>query len=248
VDDAKLGRTVRVLRRRRGWSQAQLGQRAGVSQGLISLIERGHAAGCPIATIRRIVAALDGGVEIHVIWRGGELDRMLDQRHADLVGLTVVLLRRYGWLTELEVTYSHFGERGAIDVLGWQSRARSLLVVETKSEIVSVEATLRKLDEKVRLAGTIGSERLAWPQGGGPLTISRLIVLPATRTEYRRVDRHSALFDQACPMRGAAVRQWLRDPVGPLAGLLFLTDTNDARRPRDPDSGTGRRTGRPPAA
>ena len=183
-----------------------------------------------------------------MIWRGGELDRVLDQRHADLVGLTVVLLRGYGWLTELEVTYAQFGERGSIDVLGWQSQARSLLVVETKSDIVSVEATLRKLDEKVRLAGTIGSERLAWPQGGGPLTISRLIVLPGTRTEHRRVARYAALFDQACPTRGSAVRRWLRDPVGTMAGLLFVTDANEARRSRDLDSGTGRRTGRLPAA
>jgi transcriptional regulator with XRE-family HTH domain len=242
LDDAKLGRAVRVLRRRRGWSQTYLGQRAGVSQGLISLIERGHSAGCPVATLRRVFAALDAGVEIQVSWRGGELDRVLDRRHADLVGLTVVLLRRYGWLTELEVTYSQFGERGSIDVLGWRPTTRSLLVVETKSEIVSVESTLRKLDEKVRLAGSIGSERMAWAQGSGPLAISRLIVLPATRTEYRRVDRHSALFDQACPMRGAAVRRWLREPIGTMAGLLFVTDTNEARTPRDLDTNGGPRT------
>ena len=205
------------------------------------MIERGHSAGCPVATLRRVFAALDAGVEIQVSWRGGELDRVLDRRHADLVGLTVVLLRRYGWLTELEVTYSQFGERGSIDVLGWRPTARSLLVVETKSEIVSVESTLRKLDEKVRLAGSIGSERMAWPQGSGPLAISRLIILPATRTEYRRVDRHSALFDQACPMRGAAVRRWLRKPIGTMAGLLFVTDTNEARTPGDSDNSGGRR-------
>jgi hypothetical protein len=233
MEDAKVGRAVRVLRRRRGWSQAHPCRRAGVSQDLISLIERGHAAGSPIATTGRVVSALDGGVEWQVSWRGGELDRVLDQRHADLVGLTVVLLHRYEWLTDLEVTYSHFGQRGSIDVLGWRPTARSLLVVETKSEIVSVEATLRKLDEKVRLAGPIWSERRASPKGSGPLAISRLIVLPATRTEYRRVDRHAALFDEVFPVRGAAVRRWLRKPVGTMAGLLFLTETSDGRTARD---------------
>lgn len=233
MDDAKLGRAVRVLRRRRGWTQTSLGRRAGVSQDLISLIERGHAAGCPVATIRRVLAALDAGVEMQVSWRAGELDRVLDQRHADLVGTMVQLLRRYEWVTELEVTYSRFGERGSIDVLGWRPTARSLLVVEIKSEIVSVESMLRKLDEKVRLAGPIGSERLAWPQGCGPLATSRLIVLPATRTEYRRVGRHAALFDQACPLRGAAVRRWLHKPVGTMAGLLFVTDTTEARTRRE---------------
>jgi len=215
---------------------------------LISLIERGQSEGCPVATIRRVLGELDAGVEIQVRWRGSELDRLLDQRHADLVGLTVLLLRRYEWVTELEVTHSHFGERGSIDVLAWRPATRSLLVVETKSEIVSVESTLRKLDEKVRLAGTIGSERLDWPRGGGPQSISRLIVLPGTRTEHRRVARYAALFDQACPTRGSAVRRWLRDPVGSMAGLLFVTDTNEARKSRDLDSGTGRRTGRLPAA
>jgi transcriptional regulator with XRE-family HTH domain len=246
MDDTKLGRVVRVLRRRRGWTQTHLGQRAGVSQDLVSLIERGHAAGCPSATIRRVLGALGAGVEWQVSWRSGELDRVLDQRHADLVGLTVLLLRRYEWVTELEVTYSRFGERGSIDVLGWRPTARSLLVVETKSEIVSVESTLRKLDEKVRLAGPIWSERLAVPKGSGPLAISRLIVLPATRTEYRRVDRHAALFDEAFPVRGAAVRRWLRKPVGTMAGLLFLTETSNGRTARDVDSDGARRSGGSP--
>jgi transcriptional regulator with XRE-family HTH domain len=231
MDDARLGRVVRVLRRRRGWSQAQLGRGAGVSQDLISLLERGHCAGCPVATIRRVLAALDAGLEIDVRWRGSELDRVLDQRHADLVGRTILLLRRFGWLPEVEISYSCFGERGSIDVLAWHPTTRSLLVVEVKSEIVSVESTLRKLDEKVRLGGSVASERLGWRHVGGPSATSRLIVLPATRTEHRRVARHAAVFDRACPTRGFAVRRWLRDPAGPLAGLLFVTDTNEARDP-----------------
>jgi hypothetical protein len=40
------------------------------------------------------------------------------------------------------------------------------------------------------------------------------------------VSRHAALFDKAFPMRGLAVRRWLRDPIGGMAGLWFVSGIN----------------------
>jgi transcriptional regulator with XRE-family HTH domain len=85
VDDAKIGRSLRVLRRRRGWRQVDLASKADISQGCVSLIERGHVSSLSIKTVRAVFAAVDAGFEGHVAWRGGDLDRVLDEDHARLV-------------------------------------------------------------------------------------------------------------------------------------------------------------------
>lgn len=179
--------------------------------------------------MRRLFGALDARWEPKVSWRGGDLDRLLDARHARLVGVAVNLLRSIGWQVEVEVTYSSFGERGSIDILAWWPLARVALVVEVKSELVSVEATVRKLDEKVRLTiETIAATRF----GQRPQAVGRLLVLPASTTERQRVARADAVLGTAFPIRFDAVRAWLRRPQGPLRGILFVRDTNPSGGPR----------------
>ena len=77
------------------------------------------------------------------------LDRLLDEKHARSSARPSICSRHLGWVAEVEVSYSVYGERGSIDILAWQQTLAALLVIEVKSELVSVEATLRKLDEKV---------------------------------------------------------------------------------------------------
>jgi hypothetical protein len=117
-----------------------------------------------------------------------------------------------------EVSYSIYGERGSIDLLAWHEATRTLLVIEVKTDLVSVEETLRKHDEKVRLAGRIALEQLGWR----PQRVGRLLVLPGLSTPRRRVERHGSLLLIEYPGRGVAIRQWLRDPAGSMSGILFL--------------------------
>jgi transcriptional regulator with XRE-family HTH domain len=223
MDDIRIGRICRALRRRLSLTQRELGRRAGVSQQAVSLVERGHGSRLSGVAMRRMFGALDARWEPTVSWRGGDLDRFLDARHARLVGIAVNLLRSLGWQVEVEVTYSSFGERGSIDILAWWPRARIALVVEIKSELVSVEATLRKLDEKVRLTiNSMAQTRF----GERPRAVARLLVLPDTTTERRRVSRADAVLGAALPVRGTALRQWLRRPIEPIRGILFVADTN----------------------
>jgi transcriptional regulator with XRE-family HTH domain len=206
VDDVRIGRILRALRRRRGLTQAELGARCGLSQQAISLVERGHGSKLAAATLRRIFAAVDARWEPVVSWRGGDLDRLLDEAHSGVVAATVRRLQALGWEVAIEVTYSEFGERGSIDVLA--SRR---------------DLTVRKLDEKVRIvSGSLGRERF----GFTPRQVGRLLVLPATETARRRVRSHSTILDTALPARGAMVRRWLRRSDGALAGILFVSDTN----------------------
>ncbi|HVH18470.1 MAG TPA: helix-hairpin-helix domain-containing protein, partial [Myxococcota bacterium] len=46
-------------------------------------------------------------------------DRLLDERHAAMVEAVMRRLVALGWKVRAEVTFSSFGERGSIDVFGW---------------------------------------------------------------------------------------------------------------------------------
>jgi transcriptional regulator with XRE-family HTH domain len=216
MDDARIGRALRVLRQRRGLRQSEVAAVADVSQSTISDVERGRLAGLPMGTLRRIFAAVDAGFEGTVDWRGAGLDRLLDARHAVLVAASVRRLVDLGWETRVETTYSIYGERGSIDVMGALAAVRAVLVEEVKSELASVEETIRKLDEKVRLV----RERVAENEfGWRPALVGRLLILPDSSTARRRVGALGPVLRVAFPDRGSAVRDWLRAPEGSLSGM-----------------------------
>ena len=229
MDLVRLGRVIRALRRRRGWRQSDLAARVGVSQSLISLVERGHGDRLALRTLLRMANALDARMVIDVRWRAGELDRLLDEGHAALEAAMAARLRALGWVVGVEVTYAIDRSAGSIDVLAWHEATGTLLVIEIKTEITSAEATLRKLDEKVRLGPRIGRDRFGWT----PRFVSKLLVIEDTTTSRRRVQRHDALFQGTFPARGVAVSRWLRQPTGALAGVLFLAMSNGGGAKRE---------------
>jgi transcriptional regulator with XRE-family HTH domain len=217
----RIGRIVRTLRRRRGWRQLDLAARAGLSQQAVSLVETGRCRRLSIGTLDRILAELEAEVDVLIRWRGGELDKVLDAGHATLEAALASQLVREGWLVEIEVTYSVEGDRGAIDLLAFHPRRAALVVAEIKTDLTSADATLRRHDEKVRLAAGVDRDRFDWVA----LRASRLLVLPEASTARRRVRGLAGLFDRVYPARGHEIRRWLHDPSGPLAGILFLSST-----------------------
>ena len=220
MDERRVGLIIRALRRRRGWRQADLGAAAGLSQPAISLIERGHVDTFSLRAVRRILLALEARGDVEVRWRGGSLDRVLDERHAGLAGIAHGLLLRHGWESFPEVTYAVFGERGSIDLLGFHRATGSLLVIEIKTELTSIEETLRRLDEKVRLADRIARERFGWNATG----TSRLLVMPDTATARRQVSRHRDVLGAVFPAGNVEIRRWLSDPGGSIQGRWFLAN------------------------
>jgi hypothetical protein len=144
---------------------------------------------------------------------------MTDEAHATLVGFVAEFLRARGWAVELEVTYSEYGERGSFDIVAFHAASRSLLVVEVKTDMPSAEATLRKLDEKARLAPKVVRVRLDWR----PLSVSRLLVMPATATLRRRLARHAAVMGASLPTGTVVARRWLSAPTGQMAGIWFVS-------------------------
>lgn len=196
-----------------------------MSRTIVSDIEHGRASRTSIAVVRQATAPLELSVELTARGRGADVDRVLDERHARLLGTTARWLVGLGWATMAEVSYSEWGERGSIDLLAWHEPTATLLVIEVKTELVSVEATLRKHDEKVRLAPRIARDRLGW----AVRTTGRLIVFPDDRTERARIAAQAAVLEPAYPVRAYAARRWCRLPSGPFSGLLFLKADPDSR-------------------
>ncbi len=208
------------------------------SQQQVSRMERGQLSRVPVGTVRLAFAAVEASAEWDIRWRGGALDRLLDERHAALVGAIADLLSAAGWTVVPEVTYSVYGERGSIDLVG-REPGGTLLVVEVKSQLTAIESTLRKHDEKARLARPIVVEQFSCQ----PIAVARLLVLPDDRTSRRRVERAAAVLDRRYPLRGWAMREWLQTRSGPGDGLLFLSSTTRRSRsqPRNAESARIRR-------
>ncbi len=173
-------------------------------------------------------AAVDAGVRLEILWRAGELDRLLDAAHADLVASIARLLAVSKWEVGIEVTFSRYGERGSIDVLALKPGVRVALVVEVKSALTSIEETARRLDAKVRLAPAIVAERTGWR----PTNVGALLVLPDSSTARRQVAAHAALLDGFLPDRGWTVRRWITEPGGRLRGIAFLPGIHGANARR----------------
>ncbi|HET9344099.1 MAG TPA: helix-turn-helix transcriptional regulator [Candidatus Limnocylindrales bacterium] len=222
----QIGRIARVLRHRLRLTQDDVAGRARTSQSTVSLLERGHVDRVAMPTVRRILGVLEADVVVSIRWRAGDLDRVIDERHAAIGEVVTTLLVALGWEAIPEVTYSISGERGSIDILAWHAPTRTLLVIEVKSEVTSIEETLRRHDAKVRLAPRVAAERLGWRA----VLVARLLVLPETSTARRQVDRHARLFARAYPERNRSVRAFLRDPRSRVrtsfGGLMFLSSSD----------------------
>lgn len=225
VDAIRFGRGLRALRRRRAWRQADLARAAGVSQSLVARIERGGGDRLTILSLDRIATAAGARVAVRLDFNGEALDRLLDEDHARIVELVIGRLRSAGWSCLPEVTFAIGGERGSIDVLGWHPPTGTLLVVEVKSVVPDLQATLSTLDRKARLGARIARDA-GWRAAG----VGRLLVVPDDRTARRRVAAHAETFAAHLPDRGAAIRQALHepDPHRPPRGLWFLAFSTGA--------------------
>ena len=219
------GRGFRALRLRKHLRQDDLSTQAGVSRGVIARIETGHAASVTVETLEKVAQPLGARVICRLTWQGEGLDRLLDADHAAIVEQVVRFVTASGWLVATEVSFNVWGERGSIDVLAFHLARRALLVVEVKSVVPDVQATLVSLDRKERLAREIARER-----GWDAIGVAKLLVIRDTRTSRRRVDQHGATFGNAFPDRIARLRAWLRDPDPrrPIRGLWFLSNESQA--------------------
>ncbi|MGI8999339.1 MAG: helix-turn-helix domain-containing protein [Candidatus Limnocylindria bacterium] len=217
MDDPRIGRAVLVLRQRRGWRQADLAMRSGVSQSAISDMERGRIDRYTLHTIRSVLRALDASVRLDPMWGGrGDLDRVLDADHARLMQRWADRHRRAGWDVWNEASYSIYGERGRVDQLAYHPATAVLEVAEGKTGIWDVQDTLGRIDVKIRLGPRIATQR-GWKVSR---VVGALVIMDGT-TARRRVREHDGLFARYA-LRGNAANAWVRDPRVATGGLLVF--------------------------
>ncbi|MGA3057977.1 MAG: helix-turn-helix transcriptional regulator [Candidatus Limnocylindrales bacterium] len=222
MDDLRLGAVVRAVRMRRGLRQQDLAKLAGVAHATVSLVERGHCRTLSLETIRRIGAAIDIRVELLGRWRGGDVDRLLSQRHSALAeSFASFLASHAGWVVEPEVSFAIYGERGVIDQLGWNAATGHLLVIELKTAFIDINEMLGTLDRKQRLIRSIAAER-----GWHPSRVSVWLIVSDTRTNRRHAVEHATLLRSRFRLDGRQLRSFLRNPFEATTGIAFWTDSN----------------------
>src|SRR5688572_22226911 len=114
MERRSVARTLRALRRRKGWSQRAVGVRIGVSQATISRWERTALEECTAVQLEAWAQALGGHTSIELRVNGER--PLIDREHAALQNWLVGVLRQAGWLAEPEVSFNYYGDRGRMDI------------------------------------------------------------------------------------------------------------------------------------
>jgi transcriptional regulator with XRE-family HTH domain len=222
MDDLRTGRLIRAVRLRAGLRQADVAVRANMSQQLVAVIEAGRLDKVTVRSLRAVGRVLGIELGFAARWKGGEADRLLDSEHAAVVEFVSGTLRQQLWTTLAEYSFSHYGERGSVDVIGWQAAVAALVVVEVKTRIYDVQELLRSLDLKSRLVPDL----LARDRGWRARHVGRILVLPRSTANRGVLARHAATFSSVLPAGTNGVRAWLRNPSGSIAGTWFVASTN----------------------
>jgi transcriptional regulator with XRE-family HTH domain len=230
VDTDRLGRIFRAVRLRLRLRQVDVARRAGVAAAGMSRIERGRMREVSHATLERVAAVLEIRLEIVARWRGGDLDRMINAKHAALAESVVAWIGEMpGWTVRPEVSFSVAGERGIVDLLAWHEGRRSVLVIELKTDIVDVGELLGTLDRRRRLGW-----RIAAGVGWRADVVGVCLLIGEGRTNRRRVAHHGRTLRAALPDDGRRLRSWLAIPSGELAAMAFVPDRQSARGRQGP--------------
>jgi transcriptional regulator with XRE-family HTH domain len=230
MDDQRLGALLRAVRIRRRLRQEDVAAAARVDRSWVSRIERGHLRDVSTGRLRAIAGVFEVGLEIVPSWRGGEVARIVNERHSRLHELFAAhLARTSGWEFATEVSFSSWGERGVIDILAWHAARRVLLVVEMKTEIPDPAGVIAQVDRYRRLAPEIGRQR-----GWDAASVATWVLLAESDMNRRQLARHRVMLRNAFPLDGRTLRRWLRDPggaggaVAAVNGLAFLANAGPA--------------------
>ncbi len=234
MDDIKVGAVVRAVRIKSSLTQAEVARLGSVRPPDVSHLERGSVDDLTVSVVRRIVRVLGMRLELLPRWKGMELDRLVNGAHAALQAAVLMwLARQPGWLVLPEVTYSIFGDRGAIDLLAWHAATRTVLIIELKTLLVDAAEVAREMDRRTRLALEIAAG-----QGWAATTVARWVIFADNRTNRRHVERFAPILRRPGTIDGRAMRSWLRAPNGAVSALSFwpepmATIRRRVRKPKD---------------
>jgi Predicted transcriptional regulator with C-terminal CBS domains len=219
-------RSCRRSRTDLGWTQEQLADAVGLARGYIAMIEGGRA-NPSLDVVTRIARALDLDVDLVIhppLIVGGPGQR--DAIHARCSGYVDSRLRTAGLGSAREVEIVHARSHGWIDLLAFERRLATLVIVEIKTRLDDLGALERQIGWYERSAIS-AARRLGWR----PTQVVTWLVVLATAENEATIFGNRAIFDLAFPVRATVAAAWLRDGgAPPLGRALALIDPASRRR------------------
>ena len=201
-----LARDCRDGRLALGITQSALAAKVGVVRSYIAAIERGRA-NPSLDVIVHLAAAL--GLELELALRAPVIigdRRQRDAVHARCSGYVDRRFRGGGWETVREAAIVDGRWRGWIDLLAFDRRTGTLIVIEIKTVIDDLGALERQVDWYERM-----SRRVATNNGWRPRRIvTWLLVLSSEQNESSMTENRD-VFDRAFPVQAASMQDLFED-------------------------------------
>ena len=223
-----IGISVADLRETLGWTQAELGRRAHVSQSFVSRVEHALLTNLTFVDATRLLAAMGARLTVGVsapFLADRELQR--DLAHARCATYVAARLERDGWLTATEVEVGGDRSRGWIDVLAYNPDHRMMLVIEIKTEIRDLGAIERTLGWYEREAWA-AVQRLGWR----PSKAVGCLLFLATEMNEARIGDNLGAFSAGFPIRATELQRIMANGMPPPRGAraMALIDPRSRRQ------------------
>lgn len=222
-----LARACRDGRQALGLTQSAVAAKVGVARSYIAGIERGQA-NPSLEVIIRLALAL--GLELDLTLRSPVIvgdRRQRDAVHARCSGYVDRRLLGAGWETAREVAIVDGRWRGWIDLLAFDPRTGTLLVIEIKTTIDDLGALERQVGWYEQVARRVSLDRGWRPRR----IVTWLLVLSSEQNELA-ITRNRDVFDRAFGVDVASMQAVLEDPGSNWPGgrALALIDPRRRRR------------------
>jgi transcriptional regulator with XRE-family HTH domain len=198
-----LGRIFRGRRVELDLSQAAVASSVGIARSHYSAIEAGKA-NPSVGLVDRIVEALGLRLDVAavpVVVVAGPIVR--DALHARCSGYVQRRLEAAGWKVLREVEVSDGRLRGWIDLLAFDPRTRTLLVIEVKTSVDDIGRAERQLGWYSRVVRSVIAPD--WK----PAAIASWLLVLATTEVDQAIGAHREVFERAFPVRAAHMRDLL---------------------------------------
>ena len=211
----RIGGQVRTLRARRHWSQAQLGERAGLGRLVISRLERAVGP-CDVEVLERLSVAF--GVRLSVEFGRDPQEDVADAGHLAMQELVLRMGRRAGYTAQFELPTRPAEPWRSADV-GLIDPSRHLAIeVECWNTMGDFGAATRSSARK-----QAELEAMFVGRWGEDVRVGLAWVVRASRRNRSLVERYPEIFRRRFPGSSrrwlAALTQGAEPPIEP--GLVW---------------------------
>ena len=222
-----LARACRDGRLALGQSQTALAAKAGLTRSYIAAIELG-SANPSLDVIVRLATALGLDLDFNlrppiIVGDRGQRDAV----HARCSGYVDRRFRSDGWETDREVQIVDGRWRGWIDLLAFDRRTGTLIVIEIKTVIDDIGAIERQVGWYERHA-----RRSALDRGWRPRRIVTWLLVLSTEQNEQAMTMNRDVFERAFPVRSPWMTGLVEDPAATWPAGRGLALIDPARRRR----------------